>query len=393
MATIGQQLTTAENGYKRYLFTDSNFNYSNGWINNSGSDMISYTEGSTVRFNCFGTSLTVLVYSWSNRGNMSISIDGQEPLAYKGYHSANANNYVGFVATGLTDRWHTVIITVLSSLGTLRAVDVQSNGLGISTYDESVVKKDRTLILHNDKYKKWNPEVKGGYFSVVPAMTSATTPTGIVEQSSIWGSGYEGFRAFDKKLNVHANGAWHTGQTNGAVPQWISYDIGKLKRVVRVAITARLDSYVTTQGVKNFIVQAYENGTYVDLAEFNTIPWVAGETRTFDFNNSKHYQKYRLYIKWTYGTSAFAITEIDFLESVIELSAHWSAYDTETISTFHDFLEWGMEDRNIFERKSSELPPIPLINITQNITSHEQGSAYSQSLNLSKYTSIQSLKI
>lgn len=247
--------------------------------------------------------------------------------------------------------------------------------------------------MHNDKYKKWNPEVKGGYFSVVPAMTSATTPTGIVEQSSIWGSGYEGFRAFDKKLNVHANGAWHTGQTNGAVPQWISYDIGKLKRVVRVAITARLDSYVTTQGVKNFIVQAYENGAYVDLAEFNTTPWAAGETRTFDFNNSKHYQKYRLYIKSTYGTSAFAITEIDFLESVIESSAHWSAYDTETISTFHDFLEWGMEDRSIFERKSSELPPIPLINITQNITSHEQESAYSQSLNLSKYTSIQSLKI
>lgn len=252
----------------------------------------------------------------------------------------------------------------------------------ILSLDDSLAIIGKSLIFHDGKLKRWNPEIKGEYKSVVPAMTSATTPSGIVEQSSIWGAGYEGFRAFDKKLKVHADGTWHT---KAGAPQWISYDIGKLRRVDRVSITARTDSLVSSQGVKDFVVQAFKDGAYIDLAEFTTTVWSAGETRTFDFKNSNYYSKYRLYVKSAFTTGAFAITEIDFLESKEGETAHWSTYDAETVNTSQFFLENGMDS---IQRETVNLLPITL-----NLLALENKAAYSQTLDLSSYNSIQSIKI
>lgn len=143
MASIGQQLNSPEAGWKRYTFTNTFIKFTGNWSNNANYDMISPNRGDTVQFKFFGTKLRILVYSWSNRSDMSISIDGGAPITFHGYLGVNQTNTLAFEQTGLTNGMHTVVITNLgtNTYATFTAVDIDSNGVLMHLSEQTDVTK------------------------------------------------------------------------------------------------------------------------------------------------------------------------------------------------------------------------------------------------------------
>jgi hypothetical protein len=85
MATIGQQLTSPESGWKRYDFMPSSFKLiGTGWQSNNGYDYGTTTiSGAKIIFLIKGTdSLRLLAYTWNNRNNQSIKINGVNEGTY-----------------------------------------------------------------------------------------------------------------------------------------------------------------------------------------------------------------------------------------------------------------------------------------------------------------------
>lgn len=150
MAIVGQILNSPESGMTRYLFTNSTFEYSPLWVNNNGNDMISNKIGDTIKFNFYGDALYLLVYSYSNRGKMLVSIDGAEAIEYNANTGSSSNNSVAYIASELKEKWHDVIITSNPASGSLmssfRGIDTKG---AIAKYDPSVTREKKRMILKN----------------------------------------------------------------------------------------------------------------------------------------------------------------------------------------------------------------------------------------------------
>ncbi len=147
MATIGQQLTAPEAGWKRYDDTDPLIEYENGqygwvadtsWSDNwMGTQHYEHPTGNEkIKFNFTGTKLRILSPINTTCTNKArITIDGLEYF-FSQYATSWVNGALCFEITDLTNREHSVIINVdLSSppvngtrvLG-LDAIDIDEDG-------------------------------------------------------------------------------------------------------------------------------------------------------------------------------------------------------------------------------------------------------------------------
>ena len=123
----------------------------------------------------------------------------------------------------------------------------------------------------------------------VPAMTSATAPSGIVTQSGTYGSGYEGWKVFDSSDSTMWISA--TYQT----PAWIGYEFaGAPRRVVNYSIRY-VNGSIRTRAPRNWTLQGWNGSSWVILdARSGQINWGGVETRTFSVATPGYYNRYRL---------------------------------------------------------------------------------------------------
>lgn len=128
---IGSRLPTPEEGWKRYINRTPAIQYDSSWSNNANADMISSVAGAKAQFDFTGTKLRVLSYSYSNRSDMTISIDGSEPVVFKGNQGHLNSQTLTYEVTGLTEGRHKVVITNLATTGatvaTIHAIDIDVN--------------------------------------------------------------------------------------------------------------------------------------------------------------------------------------------------------------------------------------------------------------------------
>nr|WP_145401406.1 discoidin domain-containing protein [Paenibacillus xylanexedens] len=156
--------------------------------------------------------------------------------------------------------------------------------------------------------------------SVIPIMTSNTTPLGIASASSVYDSTRPAWRGFNK----NRNDAWLSQYSSGTVQtnQWLRYNLDTPKRVIKYAISA-LSGTTTEQwqvgtAPKSWRFEASNNGTdWVVLDEkinFSKELWVSsGGYQEFSMVNENFYLIYRLYlVSYQYsGATYFQINELD----------------------------------------------------------------------------------
>ncbi|XXF81498.1 SBBP repeat-containing protein [Myxococcaceae bacterium GXIMD 01537] len=124
--------------------------------------------------------------------------------------------------------------------------------------------------------------------NLVPAMTSATAPSGAVTRSGAFG-GYEAWQAFDSS----ATSMWisEIGQT----PAWIAYEFsGGAKQVLKYALNYANGS-ITSRAPKNWTFEGWNGSAWVVLdTRTNQTGWAGHERREFTLASAATYAKFRL---------------------------------------------------------------------------------------------------
>ncbi|RYF80356.1 MAG: hypothetical protein EOO29_14200 [Comamonadaceae bacterium] len=137
--------------------------------------------------------------------------------------------------------------------------------------------------------------------SAIPAMTSASSPAGLVSSST----GTLPWQAMDK--NSVGTQLTTTANTN----QWIRYSTTGVNRYIH---TLRIwAAFSGTTGVKNFRLEYSIDGTVWNTAFTGVYPLETGTNRSFDVNCAVAAQHWRLFLIDAHGGSVFTLPEVDML--------------------------------------------------------------------------------
>ncbi|WP_240419205.1 discoidin domain-containing protein [Paenibacillus periandrae] len=159
--------------------------------------------------------------------------------------------------------------------------------------------------------------------NLIPVMTSATTPSGIVTSSTEY-SGTPAWKAFDgNKLYYDGSTyrAWGTNSSTG----WIAYEFPTAKIISKYVIyygTQNANGYVNAINPKNWTFEGTIDGNnWVVLdTQTNITSWITGQEKAFTFINNTPYKRYRINISEKNGTSNgtvnLTVHEIAMMEKI-----------------------------------------------------------------------------
>ncbi|MEK3769635.1 discoidin domain-containing protein [Paenibacillus sp. FSL R5-0887] len=138
--------------------------------------------------------------------------------------------------------------------------------------------------------------------SLIPVMTSNTSPSGVVSASSEWGIDHQAFNAFNNNNNDYG---WASKE--GVPYGWIAYEFESPQIVNSYSLTGRgKNENVAKESPKNWTFEGWDGENWVVLDTQNNITgWTTSADKVFAFNNEKEYKKYRLNISENNGYSYF----------------------------------------------------------------------------------------
>lgn len=145
---------------------------------------------------------------------------------------------------------------------------------------------------------------------LIPAMTSNTTPEGEVISNTDPGGGINGsFTSFDDTV---VGSGWCA-----TLPAWIGYEFSSNKKISQYTLT----SY-PTQNPTDWTFEAWDGNVWIILdTQSNVNSWGNYEKKTFVFNNTSSYLKYRINItsgNVTYNNKIY-LYEIEMMEKTSSL--------------------------------------------------------------------------
>ena len=135
----------------------------------------------------------------------------------------------------------------------------------------------------------------------VPAMTSATAPSGIATASSIYASGYEGWRAFDKSSGTY----WASGSTSG-INSFLQYSFPGEAFISKVTASP----YSGIFGPANCRIECSNDGVVFENAK--SFLMTAGVPNEIAVTKSGFYKHWRLFVESTQGAAYTAVHELNF---------------------------------------------------------------------------------
>jgi hypothetical protein len=209
--------------------------------------------------------------------------------------------------------------------------------------------------------------------NLIPAMTSATTPSGKVTASSVY-SLTPIWKAFDGNKSYWDGTeyrAWGTGSTTG----WIAYEFPTAKKISKYVIyygTHDAGGYANGINPKNWTFEGSNDGMNWTILDTQTdiTNWTDGEEKSFIFNNSTLYKTYRLNITANNGAVGGAVKlsvhEIGMMEK-IDVALGTTALTAAGGGAQVD-LNWSaVEDATGYKVKRSTAPGGPYTTVASNV--------------------------
>lgn len=150
---------------------------------------------------------------------------------------------------------------------------------------------------------------------LVPTMTSNTAPSGTVSASSVQGTGYEPWRAFDDSINT----GWGSLGESG----WLEYDFTTSKKIQKYTLAPQNDATLgPVRAPKNWTFEGYNSTTSSwDILDTksNITDWTGGVKKEFTFTNNNNYLKYRINVTAIVGSGngMIAISEMEMMEEIV----------------------------------------------------------------------------
>jgi len=151
--------------------------------------------------------------------------------------------------------------------------------------------------------------------NLIPTMTSATTPSGIMSASDEYNSDYAAWKAGDKfnEGTELTNMSWHTNVISFPGP-WLQYQLSSSKIVNGYSIQAR--DWASTNSPTHWILQGSADGIlWDDLDEQTEQTFSQNEKKSYlNIGNSVIYLYYRLYFVEGSNSSYVDIGEWELFE-------------------------------------------------------------------------------
>lgn len=199
----------------------------------------------------------------------------------------------------------------------------------------------------------------------VPPMTSASFPSGLVTQSSIFSSSYPGWRAFDS----NDNSMWISAV--GQTPAWIGYEFASgPKRIVSYAIKY-VNGSIRTRAPKNWTLQGWIGFSWVVIdTRTNQTNWAGIEERSYTVSAPGFYSRYRLNITEDNdpraGVVVISIGKLSLRADDLAPSPDWNQL----------FQHWHLDANQSTDTVEHYVPvhvPVPLQRFTPAVIFHSNG--------------------
>ncbi|MEL7631687.1 discoidin domain-containing protein [Pectobacterium aroidearum] len=147
--------------------------------------------------------------------------------------------------------------------------------------------------------------------SIVPAMTSNTTPAGqVISQSSYYSEPFMGWKAFDREGNADLS-RWSTA---GYVPQWISVGFDTQKQIDSYSITYR-NAIGLGGNPTAWMFQGSDDGvSWVDVDVKTGQTYSANLEKRISLSKTISYKHYRLYVTTVSGGNFVTVQEFSLFE-------------------------------------------------------------------------------
>jgi F5/8 type C domain len=197
----------------------------------------------------------------------------------------------------------------------------QHGMIDLSIIDHNAIQQ---LISDTPELLCWTDEEESYSNDLIPTMTSDTAPSGVASADSthVYANiTYSAYRAFNNSIAGEYYG-WASANT--PLPHWLSYDFGTPKIITKYSLQVTDTGDISASNMpKSWEFQGYDNitGTWITLdTRTNEPAWTYGEKRTYTFNNTVPYSKYRIYVTENGGSGTYAnivvIGEMEMMESV-----------------------------------------------------------------------------
>lgn len=257
---------------------------------------------------------------------------------------------------------------------------------GVKSYDGSQVLsyEQKTLIKDSEGYKTI---IEGHDFvagvNVIPKMTNDTTPPPFVASASSSYSSYTAFYAFDQVFN--GTSRWISNMTP---PVWCKISLDIPRKVSKY----RLASGHISQQISSWVLQgSNDNSIWTDLDTVANHPLSIDKYDDFTIDNPYYYKHYRVYVNATTNNTIASLSGFALLtEDTPATATHWELISTTT-PTAHQFLEKGISELAILNRKVVSLESESMSDETE-ILQGENGKVFGLDVDLKKYFDIRNVK-
>ncbi|MED4552857.1 discoidin domain-containing protein [Lysinibacillus capsici] len=384
------------------LTTNSNSSFNMTPLGISGTLTDIYLKQSTtapVAYKFFilnGQNTVVWISSAISRTGEDVKLEGIQVEIKKEYKIGIVGNsttaYQGRAKTG------SVVGYAPVSYGSINVGSFLTSSNIFSDYSLPLMLKvistdNKTLILHEGEYKKWNPQQDATVDiyseNTIPIMTTNTSPSGLAFIDTQTSDSYRASYAFDRQVNTLAESNNRDG--------FIGYKFTIPKKINAYSIQIGSLAY----SISNWRFQGSTDttngadGVWEDLHAVN-YTFTASENKTFYFSNDKEYIAYRIKLAKAPTESLYSdFYEIGFYEKLSdgkpEVKPHWSTVSTTLSSS--QFLEQGMDNLSpLLDRKVTTLEPMSMIDKSEILGVGEIGKVFSKTIDLKKYFDIRNVK-
>ncbi|ERK30185.1 Ig-like domain-containing protein [Clostridium intestinale] len=202
-ATVGQQLTAPEAGWRRYDDTDARFKYIGNWIvgTNSarynGSNKCTFEKTGKIQFSFYGSKIRIIGNLFNDRTDSYLSIDGNLNKLSTYGNPTKEGQYLVYEILDLPLKSHTVEYYSADSfvngthILTWDAIDIDSDGYLINSVSEILLNKT-SLSLNVGETDN---------------LVSTVKPDDASIKNIIWSSNDEGIATVDENGKVTAKKA------------------------------------------------------------------------------------------------------------------------------------------------------------------------------------------
>ena len=247
--------------------------------------------------------------------------------------------------------------------------------------------ENKTLILHDGEYKKFNPKILGKdpTINAVPNMTSDTNPKGKVTARGAYDPAW---RAFDRNDSTY----WYDNGSSASAPSWLQYQFDSPKMINKITL-ASLSISGSLYGLKEFtLFGSYDGLSYDNLLSVNNHPNSNAKV-TYDFNNSNEYLFYKLQFGLSHHSYYTLVSSFEMYEKdTLDTPAYWSTVSS-TLPTSTKFFEEGMDNLSpLLERTTTTLEPTEMTQRNDILLLGEVGKTFSKTIDLNKYFDIKSIR-